>query len=235
MLVGSPNVAIVIAALNEEKGIGPTIGELREVLADSPLFVIDGNSTDRTVEIAKEFGAQIFMQKGFGKGNAVSEALTCIDCNPKYVVLTDADYTYPSKYVLDMVQILEDEPFVGMVTGNRFNGLLKAGSITNPFYIGNRILAIAQLALNGIRLNDPLTGLRVVRWSILRNWKPRSNGFDIEAELNHLVERRGYKIKELPIHYRKRLGEKKLKPKHGISILMRIVLESLQSDIRRHH
>lgn len=235
MLPGIPNIAIVIAAMNEEKGIGPTMGELREVLADSPVLVIDGNSTDRTVEIAKEFGAEILMQRGTGKGNAVSEALACIECNPKYVVLTDADYTYPCKYVLDMVQVLENEPAVGMVMGNRFNKLLKTESMANPFYIGNRILAIAQLALNGIKLNDPLTGLRVVRWSILKDWKPMSRGFDIEAELNHRVERKGYKIKELPIHYRERLGEKKLKPKHGISILKRIILESLQSDIRRYH
>lgn len=235
MLVGSPSIAIIIAALNEEKGIGPTIGELREILTDSPLFVIDGNSTDRTVQIAKEFGAQIFMQKGMGKGNAVSEALTCIDCNPKYVVLTDADYTYPSKYVLDMVQVLEDEPYVGMVTGNRFNSLLKTESMANPFYIGNRLLAIAQLALNGIKMNDPLTGLRVVRWSILKDWKPQSTGFDIEAELNHRVERQGFRIRELPIHYRERLGEKKLKPRHGISILKRIILESLQSEMHKRH
>jgi len=233
--MSSANIAVVIAALNEEKGIGPTLAELREVLRDSVFFVVDGNSTDRTVEIAKESGAEILTQRGMGKGDAVSEALACIKCDPEYIVLTDADYTYPSKYVLDMVRVLEDEPVVGMVTGNGFNHLLKTEHMKNPFYIGNRLLAIAQLVLNGIKLNDPLTGLRVVRWSILKGWKPRSAGFDIEAELNHRVERQGYRITELPIDYRTRLGEKKLKLRHGVSILKRIMLESMQSEMHMDH
>jgi len=114
-----------------------------------------------------------------------------------------------------------------MVTGNRFNSHFKLRAMNSPFYIGNRFLAYAQLLLNGVNLRDPLTGLRVVRWRILKNWTPKSNGFDIEAEMNHRVERQGYKTVEIPIHYRRRLGEKKLKLRHGFSILKRIVSESL--------
>ena len=38
-----------------------------------------------------------------------------------YVVITDADYTYPAEYVTEMIRILEENPHVGMVCGNRFN------------------------------------------------------------------------------------------------------------------
>jgi hypothetical protein len=65
-----------------------------------------------------------------------------------------------------------------------------------------------------------------VRSEILKGWTPRSKGFDIEVELNHHVERRGYGILEIPIPYRPRLGEKKLKLRHGVTILKRIMLES---------
>jgi len=61
----------------------------------------------------------------------------------------------------------------------------------------------------------------------LKNWEPRSKGFDVEAEMNHIVERRGYKTVEIPIQYRSRLGEKKLMLRHGFSILKRIIAESL--------
>jgi dolichol-phosphate mannosyltransferase len=105
--------------------------------------------------------------------------------------------------------------------------MLTAAALKHPFYIGNRLLALAQRVLNGVHMNDPLTGLRIVRWKILKSWKPKSKGFDIEAELNHRVERRGYQITEIPIPYRTRLGEKKLKLRHGFSILKRIVRESL--------
>jgi dolichol-phosphate mannosyltransferase len=81
--------------------------------------------------------------------------------------------------------------------------------------------------VNGVKLTDPLTGLRVVRWEIIRDWQPKSKSFDIEAELNYLVERKGYKIKEIPIHYRRRLGEKKLKLRHGFTILRRILTEAI--------
>ena len=73
---------------------------------------------------------------------------------------------------------------------------------------------------------DPLTGLRVVRAGILRSWKVKSKGFDIEVELNHHVEREGFSIVEVPIQYRERLGEKKLGVKNGAEILKRIILET---------
>jgi dolichol-phosphate mannosyltransferase len=66
----------------------------------------------------------------------------------------------------------------------------------------------------------------VVRAEILRNWKVKSQGFDIEVELNHRVEREGFSILEVPIQYRPRLGQKKLGVKHGAEILKRIMMET---------
>jgi len=97
------------------------------------------------------------------------------------------------------------------------------------FYLGNRLLAFTHNFLNGVNMRDPLTGLRVVRWEILRDWKPKSKSFDIEVELNHLVERKGFRTLEIPIYYRPRLGEKKLKLRHGVTILKRILAESIYS------
>jgi dolichol-phosphate mannosyltransferase len=73
--MGSRRVLVLVAALNEEEGIGPTLAELREVLVDARFLVADGNSTDRTVEVAKGLGADVYVQSGRGKGQAVSEAL----------------------------------------------------------------------------------------------------------------------------------------------------------------
>ena len=58
-----PSVLVIIAALNEEEGIGPSLAELREVLEDSRYLVVDGNSTDKTVQVAKEMGAEVVMQE----------------------------------------------------------------------------------------------------------------------------------------------------------------------------
>jgi glycosyltransferase involved in cell wall biosynthesis len=222
-----PSIAVIIAAYNEEEGISYTLAELREILSDQFFLVVDGNSIDRTVEIAKELGAEVLLQEGYGKGNAVSQAIQHVHYDPEYVVFIDADYTYPSQYILGMIRILEENPSVGMVLGNRFNHMLTPAAMKNPFFIGNRFLAFAQRILNGVHLSDPLTGLRVVRWNILKAWKPKSKGFDIEAEMNHHVERQGYQIAETSIPYRMRLGKKKLKLRDGLTILNRIITESL--------
>ena len=221
-------ISVVIAALNEEEGIGLTIGELLKVLRSPNLIVVDGNSVDRTVEIAKNMGAAVSLQEGKGKGDALFHGLKQLSPSVRYIVFTDADYTYPAEYIPKMVEILEQNPNVGMVIGNRFNGEHNFDkTIPNPFYIGNRIIAFAQHVMNGIKLDDPLSGLRVVRASVLRNWKPKSKGFDVEAEMNFVVEREGHQIVEIPISYRPRLGAKKLKLRDGFRIMRRIIAESL--------
>ena len=225
--MGLAKALVVITALNEEEGIGRTMSELSRVLGDPAFLVVDGNSRDRTVEIAKEFGAEVLVQKGRGKGDAMAQAMAHLNGDFEYVILTDADYTYPAEYLPEMIRILEENPRVGMVCGNRFNGHIHLGEMHNILYFGNRLLAFTHNMLNGVEMQDPLTGMRVLRWKTIKDWKPRSKGFDLEVELNHQVERKGYGIVEVPIHYRSRLGEKKLKVIDGLTIFRRILSESL--------
>jgi dolichol-phosphate hexosyltransferase len=225
-LRGTPSTQVLIAAWNEEDGIGLTIAELQKYLDNPWVVVVDGKSVDRTVEVAKKSGAQVLTQDGRGKGDALSKALTQIKPSINYVVITDADYTYPAEDLPQMIRLLDENPSVGMVCGNRFNGNVNKTALRDLFYVGNRLISYTHNLFNGIALEDPLTGLRVVRAEILRNWKVKSKGFDIEVELNHLVERKGFSIIETPIQYRVRLGEKKLKARHGATILKRILLET---------
>jgi glycosyltransferase involved in cell wall biosynthesis len=221
---------LIIAALNEAPGIGLTIAEMKDTLGGISVLVVDGRSSDRTVEISKNLGAKVVCQDGIGKGDALAKALEHADLNVDYVIVTDADYTYPAEYVPAMIKVLEENPLVGMVCGNRFNGHVDKEALHDVFHVGNRLLALAHNMLNGVPLQDPLTGLRAIRAEILRGWLVKSKGFDIEVELNHLVERRGFTIREIPICYRARLGEKKLKISHGVTILKRILLETTFQD-----
>jgi dolichol-phosphate mannosyltransferase len=172
-------------------------------------------------------GAQVIFQKGKGKGDALATGIMhAQSVETKYAVLIDADFTYPAEHLPEMIEILEQNPKAGMICGNRFNSRTHIEAMNNRFYLGNRLLAFTHNLLNGITLRDPLTGLRVVRWEILKDWTPKSKGFDIEVELNHRVERKGYGIVEIDIKYRPRMGEKKLKLRHGFTILKRILLET---------
>jgi dolichol-phosphate mannosyltransferase len=227
-----PNVVFLIAALNEEAGIGLTLAELRELPLDPYLLVVDGNSSDRTVNVARNLKADIIVQDGErGKGAAISQGLEYmrdlgLGCD--YLAFTDADYTYPAEHVPRMIEVLRKDRSVGMVVGDRFDEAHDyRKSMPNVFYYGNRLLALSHNLLNGVDLNDPLSGLRIVRWDLLKDWKPKSKSFDIEVELNHRVVDLGYSIVEIPIQYRKRLGHKKLKPKHGLAIFSRIMTQSI--------
>ena len=220
-------INIFIAALNEEEGLGATISELAESIQANRILVIDGHSHDRTVEVAKDHGAEIFFQDGKGKGDALAKAVQCMDADVEYVVITDADFTYPAEHLPEMIQILEQMPQVGMVCGNRFSKQTVGDAFQGRFTFGNKLLAFSHSFFNGVDLQDPLTGMRVIRADILRKWVIKSKGFDVEVELNNQVSKQGFETIEVPIGYRERLGEKKLKMRHGATILKRILFESL--------
>jgi dolichol-phosphate hexosyltransferase len=222
---------VIIAALNEEEGIGSTIVEMQKRLFAPRILVVDGNSIDRTVEVSKDLGVDVLFQDGKGKGNAIAKAVEYTDDDIEYVVMTDADFTYPAEYVPEMIAILERNPTVGMVCGNRFNGNVDSEALKDRFYVGNKLLCAFHSVLNGVGLEDPLTGLRVIRAEIFRDWKVRAQGFDIEVELNNLVERKRYRTVEVPIQYRQRKGTKKLKVQHGLTIFKRIVLETIRNKL----
>ena len=85
---------VIIATLIEETGVGHTLTEINNSLANPLCLVVDGRSTDSTIEIAKECGAEILFQKGCGKGDAISTALWHTkELNVKYVALIDSDFT----------------------------------------------------------------------------------------------------------------------------------------------
>jgi glycosyltransferase involved in cell wall biosynthesis len=220
------DVIVVIPAYNEELGIALTLTELESTLIGPNYLVVDGCSTDGTSQVASGMGVSVLAEEERGgKGNAMALALQHIPDSVNYVVFTDADYTYPAKYLPDMVKLLDEDPSVGMVDGNRFpEDQQTTESINTIFHLGNKCLALAHRIMNGVKLKDPFTGLRVVRWALLKDWKPVSKGFDIEAELNHYVQSKGYRTIEVPIEYRPRIGDKKLGVKHGLNIMKRIIL-----------
>jgi glycosyltransferase involved in cell wall biosynthesis len=223
---------VLIATLNEKYGIGPTITEFSKTFI-TRFMIIDGHSQDGTAEIAKAYGAQVLFQDGIGKGDAIMKGLKHLAPETKYVVFIDADYTYPAGYVPHMIRVLHENPKVGMVCGNRFNNQTDDNAFYGSFSFGNRLLAFIHKLLNGVFLADPLTGLRVVRADVLRKWRIKSKGFDIEVELNREVIRQGFVTIEVPIRYRARIGQKKLRVKDGVTILKRILLESISGAVER--
>ncbi len=225
---------VIIPTLNEELGIGETIKELKQALNSPEIIVVDAHSTDGTVEIASKLGAKVLIQGGFGKGAAVFEAFQHLESQSNLnVILIDGDYSYPAGYLPTMIRMLEKSQDVAMVIGERFFyperfSAKVAKFVSDRYYAGNHILALIH-RFNRVKLKDPLSGLRVVKCSYLKDFLPKAKGFDFEVELNdYIVNSKKGGILELPIIYRERLGKKKLGVRHGFIILYRILAMTLE-------
>lgn len=212
------DVCILIPTLNEEKSIGDVIDRFIK-LGFTNIFVIDGHSTDRTVEIAKSRGAKVVLQSGKGKGQAIIEAFQIL--NDDVVVIIDGDGTYLPEEVHKLLEPIE-KGIADHVVGNRFANFEK-GAFTRLNLIGNKILNFFFRVMYGVELHDILSGYRALTRDVYKNVELKKHGFEIETELTVETLAKGFRIVEVPITYKKRHGRTKLKPfRDGIRIALTI-------------
>jgi glycosyltransferase involved in cell wall biosynthesis len=213
-------VCVILPALNEEATIARVIDEiqllaLREQGYRVDVVVVDNNSTDRTARIARQKGAKVIFEPGRGKGRAVRKALAAVKAD--YVFMLDADYTYPATYIGDMLKLLQGGSPV--VTGSRLRGQREKGAMSRLNFAGNYLLAWMASILYQTRTTDLCTGYWGFRGEVIPALKLSADGFQIEAELFTQLARRGYRIAELPIYYRRRPSSPKLNSlRDGIKI-----------------
>jgi len=209
MTVPFDEVCVLIPTLNE----APTIGELIEsfrALGFTHILVIDGNSTDGTREIARTAGAEVTVQTGKGKGNAIMEALQEITL--PYILMLDGDGTYLPKDALQMLRPLAQG--ADQVIGDRtaFPG---EGAFTRLNQMGNQLINYLFKVAHGVYLSDILSGYRAFTREAALEMRLRETGFEIETEMAVEAVRNGQQIAVVPIHYVDRPGTAtKLNPFH---------------------
>ena len=215
-------VTIIIPTLNEAKGIGKVIDAFKEQ-GYTNIFVIDGNSQDRTREIAKEKGATVVVQSGRGKGQAVAEAFSLV--NTDVVVLIDGDGTYDPHDIEKMLEPIR-KGIADHVIGNRLINYEK-GAFTRLNVIGNKILNWLFRVTYGVELYDILSGYRALTREVYKSVNLTKHGFEVETELTVETLANGFKIVEVPINYYKRHGETKLSPLGDGLKIGRAIIEML--------
>ncbi len=124
------SVAVVIPTLNEERSIGKVIddvpvADLLQNGLETAVYVIDGQSTDNTREIAVENGATIILEERKGKGSAIQKAFKSISAD--YAVMVDGDDTYPIEMATQMICVLKK---YDVVIGSRLKGTIEPGAMT---------------------------------------------------------------------------------------------------------
>ncbi len=212
------DINIVIPTLNEEKAIGLVLEELLSIgVKPEQVIVVDGHSTDKTREIASSKGVRVVLQEGSGKADAIKTALKYID--KPYTLVMDGDYTYPAYEIPKLVK--KASKGFDEVIGARINGRENI-PLLNRF--GNRIITKVFNILFGTNLKDVCSGMYLVNTRILREAPIESKGFSVEVDIAAKVASLTGRIAEVPINYRKRIGEKKLRVVHGIYIVKDLVM-----------
>lgn len=206
-----PSVTILLPAKNEESGIETTfaslpIERLEELGYPVEILVADGKSHDRTREVAERHGARVIQQLGTGKGRGVRSALDI--AKGDYVMMLDADATYPARAIPAFLAML-DEGY-DVVMGSRFLGRIDAGAMKGLNRFGNVGLSALASTLFGRRCTDVCTGMWAFRREAVRGLGLTATGFEIEAELFARCARAKLRMLELPIQYAPREGVTKL-------------------------
>ncbi len=217
------DVAVIIPTLNEEESIGWVIEEIKRNLQNMNyvVVVVDGGSTDKTVEVAKLKGAEVILQDDKGYGDAYIKGFDHVlsKYKPKIIVMIDGDGTYDPN---DLESLLE--PILNgkadVVVGNRFLRMEKdAMNFTNKF--GNRVLSRLTRIMTGLKVEDAQSGYRALKSEVTKILPLKEKGMPFAVELLVKAYSHGFQIVEVPVAYRRRIGGRsKLNPfRDGFKIL----------------
>ncbi|MBA3829342.1 MAG: glycosyltransferase family 2 protein [Taibaiella sp.] len=205
-----PKIIVIIPAYNEEKSIGKVVADIPKAYI-SEIVVVNNNSKDGTRAQAQSAGATVIDQPKQGYGNAClkgMEYVTLNNLNPDIIVFMDGDYSdYPEQIPLLIKPILEDG--IDMVIGSRALGNRQRGSMTMPQIFGNWLATRLIRTFYGVKYTD-LGPFRAIKWKVLQDigMVDRNYGWTVEMQLK--VAKKKYRIKEVPVNYRVRIGFSKV-------------------------
>lgn len=209
------DLTIILPAYNEEKSIGLVIDEIRSQPIDCEILVINNGSTDETHKIASQKKVKVVGAFKKGKGNAMQRGFGLVDT--KYIIMVNADYTYPMEYIQTIYHLLKKSKY-DVVIGSR--QLKEKGSMTAANTFGNFSLSLLASVLYKHRIYDVCSGMWGFRKESLDKFKITSERFTLEADLFTNAIKNKCKICQIPIGYRARLEGSKahLKIEDGFKI-----------------
>jgi len=206
-----PYLSIVVPAFNEVRRIGKSLEHIRHYL-ESKLFsaeviVVDDGSSDRTLELLREVGAQFPALKilrnetNHGKGYTVRQGV--LEARGEFVLFTDADLSAPieeTDKLLAEIELAQADAAVGSRALQR-----KLIGIHQPAFreYGGRFFNGLVRAATGLRVRDTQCGLKLFRRASTRRAFEllRVQGFGFDPELLFLIERLGGKIVEVAVRW----------------------------------
>lgn len=218
-------VSIVIPAINEERGIGKTIDAVSKDYFNShhwdlEIIIVDGDSKDKTRDVASSKGAIVLLEKRKGYGRAYKTGLA--HATGDVIVTGDADATYPFHLIHEYIQKLLDK-HLDFLTTDRF-AALKHGSMSLKHRFGNLTLAWTLRILFFVNIRDSQSGMWIFKRDALTKIQPLesfNDGMPFSEEIKiEMFTNKRIKAKEIPSTLSAREGQVKLESfKDGIKNL----------------
>lgn len=206
----SCSISVLIPALNEQVGIKRTISAIpSKKLADEghelEVIVIDGISTDKTAEVAREMGAKVILEKRRGYGRAYKTGFRA--AKGDVIVTLDGDGTYPAELIADYVQLLNEKK-LDFITVNRFSKM-ENDAMLFSHRIGNRILSFVLSVLYSVKVKDSQSGMWIMSRRFIDKINLVSDDFSLSEEIK-IIAFKFFKAIELDGQYNTRVGKQKL-------------------------
>lgn len=223
-----PKLSVIVPVYNEEAWLARVVPVL--MAAPCPVerewIFVDDQSTDRSLELLKEYSARygfkiLVQEVNQGKGAAVVRGFE--EATGDFIMIQDADFEYdPADIPSLLAPLLEGKADV--VYGSRFKKSALQVHRTYHYFV-NRFLTVLSNLLSGVYLTDMETCYKIFRADLLKAMRLRSRRFEIEVELTAYIAKIRAKIYELPISYfpRTQLQGKKINWRDGFAALYYLV------------
>lgn len=194
-------IAVLIPCYNEEKTIAKVVADAKAALPEAVIYVYDNNSTDRTVELAREAGAVIRHEYMQGKGNVIRRMFREVEA--RCYIMVDGDDTYPMEFAPEMVdKVLHHN--ADMVVGDRLSSTYFSEN-KRPFHnMGNSLVRASINRLFQCNIKDIMTGFRAFSYGFVKTFPILSKGFEIETEMTIHAVYNQLQIDNVIVDYRDR-------------------------------
>ncbi len=194
-------ISVVVPALNEAENLPHVLPRIPKWVDE--VLLVDGYSTDNTVEVARKLwpGIRIIVQKGRGKGAALRSGFA--SASGDIIVMIDADgSTDPGEIPSFVAPLLKGADFA---KGSRF--LKGGGTADMPLYrqFGNRIFVTLVRLLFGAKFSDLCYGYNAFWAKAIRQLDLDGDGFEIETMMNVRAFQSGLRVVEVPSFEAKRV------------------------------
>ena len=202
------NSVVIIPAYNEEKSIAKVIGDIPKDVV-SEVIVVNNNSNDNTESIALNAGAKVLFEKQKGYGAACLKGIDYLkEHTPDIVVFLDGDYSDYPEEIIDLINPIKYDDY-DFVLGSRVIGEREKGALPVQSRIGSVIAGNLISLFWKVKYTD-LGPLRAIKYNKLLELEMQDTWFGWTVEMQIRAAKKHYKILEIPVRYRKRIGKSKV-------------------------